>query len=74
MAHLVTPLLRPLNRLAEQSQRTACRNAMVASTALAELRRERQEVQEYVDGVLARRGTVRVAVGHPAGSAVARSG
>ena len=35
MNHLIEPMLRPLSRFAEHSQRQACRNAMVASTALA---------------------------------------
>ncbi len=56
---LVGPVLRPLSRwaqgLAEHSQRHACRNAMVASTALAANRREREEVQLYVEDMLARR-------------------
>ena len=55
MNQLVGPLFRPISRWAETSQRTACRNAMVASTALADGRRERDETQEFVDSVLARR-------------------
>ncbi len=55
MSHLVEPFLRPLARWAETSQQTACRNAMVASTALTAGRRERDETQHYVDSVLARR-------------------
>jgi hypothetical protein len=60
--------LGPLRRWAEHSQRTACRNAMVASTALAARRREREEVQELVEALLAQRGlssaaTARVATG-----------
>ncbi len=55
MNHLVGPLVQPLMRWAQQSQRTACRNAMVASTALAAGRRERDETQEFIDSVLARR-------------------
>ena len=60
MNQLVGPLLRPLvfravTRWAETSQQTACRNAMVASTALAAGRRERDETQEYVESTLARR-------------------
>jgi hypothetical protein len=57
MTLLITPMLLPLTRWAEHSQRGACRNAMIAATALTARRRERDEVQEYVDGVLARRGT-----------------
>jgi hypothetical protein len=55
MNQLVGPLLLPLTRWAETSQRQACRNAMVASTALAAGRRERDETQEFVDSTLARR-------------------
>jgi hypothetical protein len=55
MNQLVGPLFLPLTRWAENSQRHACRNAMVASTALAAGRRERDETQEFVDSVLARR-------------------
>ncbi len=49
MNQLVGPLFQPLTRWAENSQRNACRNAMVASTALAAGRRERDETAEYVD-------------------------
>jgi hypothetical protein len=52
---LTRPLTRPLKRWAEASQRQACRNAMVASTALTAGRRERDEVQDFVEAVLARR-------------------
>ena len=49
MVHLVTqmlwPVSRPLTQWAETSQRHACRNAMVASTAITATRRERDEVQ-----------------------------
>jgi hypothetical protein len=62
MSQLVGPLLRSLTRWAENSQRTACRNAMVATTALAADRRERDETQEFIDSVLARRA-------HPAETA-----
>jgi len=55
MSYLIEPMFRPLTRWAEESQRTACRNAMVASTALTAGRRERDEVQEYVEITLARR-------------------
>jgi len=55
MNQLVGPLLLPLTRWAQTSQRQACRNAMVASTALAAGRRERDEAREFVDSVLARR-------------------
>ena len=50
---LIDPMLRPLTRWAEQSQRHACRNAMVASTALTAGRRERDEVQEFIETALA---------------------
>ena len=55
MNQLVGPLFLPLQRWAQNSQRQACRNAMVATTALAAGRRERDETQEFVDSVLARR-------------------
>jgi hypothetical protein len=46
--HLLAPLLLPLAAWAENSQRIACRNAMTASTELAERLRESRDVQEYV--------------------------
>jgi hypothetical protein len=55
MNQFIDPMLRPLSRWAEQSQRQACRNAMVASTALTAVRRERDEVQEFVETTVARR-------------------
>ena len=55
MNQLVGPLFQPLTRWAENSQRNACRNAMVASTALTAGRRERDETAEYVASELARR-------------------
>ncbi len=55
MNQIIEPMLRPLTRWAEQSQQRACRNAMVASTALTAGRRERDEVQEFVETTLARR-------------------
>lgn len=57
--NLLDPVLWPLTRWAEHSQRTACRNAMVASTALAARRRELDETQDFVREVIARRS------GHP---------
>ena len=61
MVHLVTqafwPVTRPLAQWAELSQRHACRNAMVASTAITANRRERDEVQEFVDTLIARRSS-----------------
>jgi hypothetical protein len=58
MVHLVTqmiwPVARPLAQWAEVSQRHACRNAMVASTAIAATRQERDETQEYVETLIAR--------------------
>ena len=55
MNHLIGPVIRPLTRLAERSQRDACRNAMVASTALTALRQERDDVEEYLAQARARR-------------------
>jgi hypothetical protein len=59
MGRLVTqmmwPVARPLAQWAQGSQRQACRNAMVASTAIAAVRQERHEAQEYVETLLARR-------------------
>lgn len=55
MNQLIEPMLQPLTRWVEQSQERACRNAMVASTALTVGRRERDEVQEFVETTLARR-------------------
>ncbi len=55
MNHIIVPMLRPLTIWAEQSQRRACRNAMVASTVLTAGRRERDEVQEFVLDTIARR-------------------
>ena len=40
---------------AERSQQQACRNAMVATTALTAARRERDEVEELVAQLLTRR-------------------
>jgi hypothetical protein len=56
--HVIEPMLRPLSRWAEHSQRQACRNAMVASTALAANRLEREEVRLFVEETLARRTPV----------------
>lgn len=39
-----------LRRWAVDSQRGACRNAMIAGTALAARRAEREEVEEYLAG------------------------
>jgi hypothetical protein len=59
MVHLVTqmlwPVTRPLAQWADASQRQACRNAMVASTAVTAGRRERDEVQEFIESLHARR-------------------
>ena len=55
VTHMTWPVRRPLSQWAENSQRHACRNAMVASTAISTTRRERDEVQEYVDTLIARR-------------------
>ncbi len=51
----LVPAWHPLTRWAESSQRTACRNAMVASTALTASRRERDEAQAFVETMIARR-------------------
>ena len=61
MNHLIEPMLRPLSRFAEHSQRQACRNAMVASTALAASRQEREEAQQFIETMLARRASGDVA-------------
>lgn len=58
------PALRPLSTWAERTQQDACRNAMVASTLLAEHRRERDEVAAYVETLIA----------HRAGTATAPTG
>lgn len=55
MVHFIDPMVRPIARWAEQSQRQACRNAMVASTALTARRQERDEAEEFVRSALARR-------------------
>jgi hypothetical protein len=59
MNHLVGlvlwPVARPLARWAQSSQRGACRNAMVASTALTDRRRERDEVEEFLAAFGSRR-------------------
>ena len=67
---LTTQILRPLTRWAEHSQSIACRNAMVASTVLADRRRERDEVQQFVETLLA----LRSAPGEEATRGVARLG
>jgi hypothetical protein len=55
VSHLMWPVARPLTQWAEGSQRKACRNAMVASTAIAATRQESAETQEYVATLIARR-------------------
>lgn len=55
VTQVVRPVARPLAQWAEVSQRQACRNAMVASTAIAATRQERAETQEYVETLIARR-------------------
>ena len=71
--HVIEPMLRPLSRwaqgLSEHSQQKACRNAMVASTALAASRQEREEVQLFVEDMLARRAHVADAASTPATAA-----
>jgi len=71
MNHLIEPMLRPLSRFAEHSQRQACRNAMVASTALAASRLEREEAQQFIKTMLARRASGDVA---PAAATAAQLG
>ena len=68
---LIEPMLRPLTMWAEQSQRQACRNAMVASTALTAGRQEREEVQQFVARMLAHRAQVAAV---PATAAAAQLG
>ena len=55
MNQLIEPMFWPLALWAQGSQRQACRNAMVASTALTAGRRERDEVQEFIELALAHR-------------------
>ena len=71
MNHLIDPMLRPLSRFAEHSQRQACRNAMVASTALAASRQEREEAQQFIETMLAHR---RQATARPKPGAAAQIG
>lgn len=59
MNHLIDPMLLPLTRWAEHSQRNACRNAMVASNALSAGRQERAETQHFVEHLIAHRQTPR---------------
>jgi hypothetical protein len=70
MNNLIEPVLRPLSRFAEHSQRQACRNAMVASTALSAGRVEREEVQQFVTTMLAHRGQVATATTPPAAAQI----
>ncbi len=55
MKYLTPPVFWPVWIIAQHSQRRACRNAMVATTALSALRHERQETEEFVDELLSRR-------------------
>ena len=55
ITHLAAPIVRPVLWWAQESQRRACRNAMVASTALAERRHERRDVEEYLSLTLGER-------------------
>ena len=66
MNHFIEPMLRPLSRIAEHSQRQACRNAMVASTALTASRQEREEAQQFIETILARRASGNVTPTSPA--------
>jgi hypothetical protein len=54
MIQMLEPMIRPVTLWAERSQRGACRNAMVATTALAERRRDHLEVAAYLDRALDR--------------------
>ena len=60
MKYLTPPVFWPVLIIAQHSQRRACRNAMVATTALSALRHEREETEELVDELLS---------GRPAGAA-----
>ena len=55
MNQMIQPMLGPLTRWAKKSQHQARRNAMVASTNLAAGRRERDETQEFIATLIARR-------------------
>jgi hypothetical protein len=71
MVQVLDPVIHPVRRVvlrwAERSQRDACRNAMVASTVLAERRRERLEVADYLAHAL---GTAPSPQARRAGAAV----
>jgi len=67
LAQGIAPLTQPVRRLVDgtagrvlrwpaQSQHRACRNALVASTALARRRAERLEVEEFLATLLPSRG------------------
>lgn len=49
--HLLRPVIGPLRRWPVDSQLTARRNAMVASTALAQRRAELDDVEEFLAGL-----------------------
>lgn len=55
MNQLFHAMVRPLVRWAEHSQQQACRNAMVASTALTAGRAEWDETQSFIEATLAHR-------------------
>ncbi|MGZ4447633.1 MAG: hypothetical protein ACXVEC_12940 [Nocardioides sp.] len=55
--NLVKPIVSPLLRWPVESQQVARRNAMIASTALAQRRAEREEVEEFLAGLLVSPGT-----------------
>jgi len=65
MWHVFGPAVRPLTTWPEHLQRTACRNAMVASSQLLERRRERDETQEFIDDLLGPRARPAGAVPTP---------
>lgn len=58
---LHSPVTTRVSRWSERAQARACRNAMAASSALSEARRERVEVERYVVGTLARRSSAALA-------------
>jgi hypothetical protein len=62
MKYLTPPVFWPVWIIAQRSQRRACRNAMVASTALTALRHEREDTEEFVGEALSRRDPVAEAV------------
>jgi len=74
MKYLTPPVFWPVWIIAQRSQRRACRNAMVATTALSALRHEREETEEFVDELLSRRPTGAGAAWHGRDRVVVRLG